>query len=312
MSAGFKKKNTLSKIWLKISDPQRYRAYKNHLKELQQQEFVNSTQIFDVDSILEKTSGNETVRVLHSGNSGDIIYSLPTLKRLSELTGKKIDFHFKLDQPLNINPHYKHPLGNIMLNKNMAEMLTPLLCAQSYIDKALIYNNQSIDIDLDNFRRSGILVDRGDIARWCSYTTGVSPQLHLPWLSIKPDTTYSETIVIGRSERYRNPLIDYSFFSRYPDVAFVGVESEYLDIKKYIPGIKWIKVDNFKRMAEVISGSKLFIGNQSLSFSIAEGLKTRRILEVFWESPNVVPSGENGYDVMYQKHFEWLVKHLYN
>jgi hypothetical protein len=48
-------------------------------------------------------------------------------------------------------------------------------------------------------------------------------------------------------------------------------------------------------MASIIKGSKLFIGNQSLGFAIAEGLKVARILEVFYGKNNCHPQSENGH-----------------
>jgi hypothetical protein len=41
-------------------------------------------------------------------------------------------------------------------------------------------------------------------------------------------------------------------------------------------------------MAQIIKSCKLFIGNQSSSFAIAEQMKTPRALELFSGSPNVI------------------------
>jgi hypothetical protein len=48
-------------------------------------------------------------------------------------------------------------------------------------------------------------------------------------------------------------------------------------------------------MAQIISSCKLFIGNQSSSYAIAEQLKVPRLLEVFNQCPNVIPIGGEGY-----------------
>jgi hypothetical protein len=47
-------------------------------------------------------------------------------------------------------------------------------------------------------------------------------------------------------------------------------------------------VNNFLEFAQVISGSKLFIGNQSCPFSAAKGSKVNRLREVYWRTPNVI------------------------
>lgn len=66
----------------------------------------------------------------------------------------------------------------------------------------------------------------------------------------------------------------------------------------------------FLELAEIIAVCKLFIGNQSFPFSIAEGLKIQRILELSTDIINVVPEGKGGYDVLFQYHFESLASDL--
>jgi hypothetical protein len=65
-------------------------------------------------------------------------------------------------------------------------------------------------------------------------------------------------------------------------------------------------------MASIISGSKFFIGNQSFPFSIAEGLKAKRVLEVYYRAPNIIVEGANGFDFCYQPQFEKIVANLFN
>jgi hypothetical protein len=153
-------------------------------------------------------------------------------------------------------------------------------------------------------------LSRGNIARWYFYTTGIHTDLSEPWLQVDPKDGFSDTIVLARSTRYNNPLIDYSFLSAYKDVVFVGVKAEYERMKKTVSNLHWHPVSDFLEMAQVIKGSKLFIGNQSFPFSVAEGLKALRILEVCPLTPNVIPEGPNGYDFYFQKHLEYLVDSL--
>ena len=46
--------------------------------------------------------------------------------------------------------------------------------------------------------------------------------------------------------------------------------------------------------ARIIAGSKIFIGNQSTPFAIAEGMKHNRILETDITIPNCQPQSWNG------------------
>ena len=59
--------------------------------------------------------------------------------------------------------------------------------------------------------------------------------------------------------------------------------------------LKWHPLGDFLETAQIIKGSKLFIGNQSVCFSIAEAMKHPRILEVFHKNSNCMPSGADGY-----------------
>jgi hypothetical protein len=199
-----------------------------------------------------------------------------------------------------------------MLNEKMASMLKPLLESQSYIAGCETFSDQHIDINLDNFRKCGIMLDRGDISRWCGYITGIMPEVYKPWLEVEPDETYNRSIVVSRSARYRNPTFDYAFLNQYEDIYFIGVHSEFEDIKASVKNIKWVEVDTFLDMAQVIKGSKVFIGNQSFPFAVAEALKVPRVLEMCVFTPNVIPQGPNGYDVYFQDHFESLTNSLMN
>jgi hypothetical protein len=310
----FKKRNLVSRLWLKHTDNTRYKQYKWELKNQKQLAFANfitdAEKLTSPAKIQKYADANGKIRLSHSGNAGDIIYALPTIEAIRKLTDAKIELYLRLGQPLILSGYNSHPLGNVMLNQKMAEMLITLLKPQPYIDLVEIHTDQIIDIDLDYFRAGGIPLDKGNIARWCSYLTGVNPILWKPWLNVEPDQSYADTIVMARSERYRNYTINYKFLNAYANIVFIGVESEYIDIKKTIPHIKWVQVDDFMQMASIIAGSKFFIGNQSFPYSIAEGLKVPRILETSFEVINVVPEGNDGYDFFFQEHLESLVKTL--
>lgn len=246
----------------------------------------------------------------HSGNSGDIIYSLPLVKEVCQ--GVKANVYLHLDQPANYGSHFKHPLGRVMLNKKMVEMLTPLLLAQEYIQSCQPFSNEKIDIDLDMVRQAPIPFARISLPRWYFLVFGKNYDLSKPWLNVAPDGSTNKSILIARSNRYQGHKIDYSFLSRYPDVQFVGVKQEFEDMKQVIPNIVFRPVKDFLEMASLIAGAKLFIGNQSFPFSIAEGLKTNRILEVSTISPDVAVNGSGAHEFYFQEHFERLVSEVYD
>ncbi len=303
--------NFLQKIWFKLNNPVAYYKYK------QEKLFVKSIDF--AKKINNFTEHSQKVRTFkHSGNAGDIIYALPTLSAFDT----KYDFETKKDNifyiKINEKSHYKqgHFLGNVMLDEKTAKMFVPLLEKQSYIQKVEILDqkdnqkNDQIDYDLDLFRELPLILDKGDISRWYFHVFNVFYDLSNAWLDVTPNQNFSNQIVLARSTRYQNTSINYDFLKSYKNVVFLGVENEFLEMRKNIPHLEWQKVNDFLEMAEIIAGSKLFIGNQSFPYSIAEGLKVPRILELCYYTPNVIIHGKNGYDFYFQQHFEALVKEL--
>lgn len=291
----FRKRSPLSKILLKLKDSNSYKEYKFQYN-------LSKTHPIDLNFPVK-----DEYHFKHSGNSGDIIYALPTIYSLAH--GAKAHLHLHINQPGSYGKK-PHPLGNVMLNRKMAQMLQPLLLAQKEIHSCSIYDGTSpVDFDLDTIRRYPILMSRGNIARWYFYVFAVNADLSKPWLTVSPDTSFNDRIVVARSQRYRGPGIDYSFLKKYKTV-FIGVEQEWKEMKEMLPDIELVPVKNFMEMAQIIAGSKLFIGNQSFPFSIAEGLKVKRLLEVYFLAPNVNVEGSNGYDFCFQPQFEKLVQKL--
>lgn len=291
----FKKLNKLEKLLLKLRDREEYNNYK-FLLRLQNAPLPRF-----------ETPSGEDVHFKHSGHTGDIIYSLPAVFSLAK--NKNIHLYLNVNEESN-NRSLSHPLGSVMLTEKIVELLRPLLLHQPQIKSCDIYNGQPINYDLDLFRQYPFNYKIGNIARWYFLTFGINADLGKLWLQVPANTSLNDTIVIARSRRYRNPAIDYSFLNRYPNLVFVGLEEEYLDMKKMLPKIQYGPVKNFLELASIIAGSRFFIGNQSFPFSLAEGLKVKRMLEVYHQSPNVVVEGANGYDFCYQPQFEKLVADL--
>lgn len=310
----FKKRNLISKLWLKYQDRNAYKQYKWERQNYTEQEALNfftGENRLDTQEKIEKVaSEDKLLNIIHSGNSGDVIYALPTIKKIAEVTGVPVNLYLRLNQPLIMSGYNSHPMGNVMINQPMAEMLIPLLNAQSYIHTCETYNNQKVHIDLDFFRNKTISLHNSNLARWYSYVTGFTAELWKPWIKAAPNLDYKDKIILARSARYRNSTIKYSFLKKYKNIVFIGVKSEYEDMQKAIPNLQTVQVKNFLELAQMIACCKVFIGNQSFPYSIAEGLKVPRILEAYYHLAHVIPEGENAHDFYYQNHFESLVKQL--
>jgi ADP-heptose:LPS heptosyltransferase len=285
--------NLYKRLKLKASD---YEAYKNF-------KFLN--RVNNISHPVIDFPSKSDYHFKHSGNAGDIIYSIPAIKAIAKEAN--IHLHLNLGRK-GIYGKNPHPLGDKMLNEKMVEMLKPLLLKQPKFSIVDIYTNQQLDADLDKFREYPLILNRGNIARWYFLTFAINYPLHKPWVFAEPDTSLRDSIVVARSQRYHAPGIDYSFLQQYPRVHFIGVQEEFEEMKQMVPNIEHLPVKDFLQMASYIAGCKLFIGNQSFPFSIAEGLKVNRLLEYYFQSPNVSVEGENGFDFCFQPHFEKLVR----
>jgi len=211
---------------------------------------------------------------LHHGALGDIIYSLPTI--ISFGGG---DFHFG--------------------KSNQFDVLASLLKLQPYLSSVNVYDKKvKIDTDLNVYRKEDLI--NKHLCNCHLDPFNKQYDLSKPWLvGVKPK--YMADIVICRTKRYHDKReIDWSILKKYEDrLLFVGKEGE-RDLLKREYGVNanhyWCK-DGLE-IAQIIKGSKLYIGNQSLGFSLAEAMKHPRILEVFYGKNNCQPNSNNGYTHM--------------
>lgn len=311
-----RKKNLIEKLWLKYHNYNKYKQYKWELKNYTEREalnfFLGDRRLDTQEKIVAAAEEDGLLNIIHSGNAGDVIYALPTIKKIYEVTGVPVYLYLRLNRPL-ADPIYSnkpHSMGAVMISETTADKLITLLKTQSYIGDVRVYEDQKIHIDLDFFRSKTIPLTNANIARWCSYVTGITPDLWQPWLFVEPNRLFKDKIVLARSERYRNSTIDYSFLNKYDNVIFIGIRSEYEDMKRSVPGLVLHDTSSFLEIAQIIAGCRLFIGNQSLAYSIAEALKCPRILEAYYHVPHVIPEGENAHDFYFQNHLESLVARL--
>jgi hypothetical protein len=232
---------------------------------------------------------DKNITFKHSGHSGDIIYSLAMVQRAYEVYGKKAIYYIKLDVKTDVKGH---SMGATMVNKNTFEFLKPLLMQQPYIEDVLPYEGQQVDYDLDVFRTQHINLSANSIALWNAYSyPDIYPDISKKWLHVPETCVKCLTPIVARSLRYTNPFISYAVIG---DAYFIGMEEEYKFSKQQLNcKFEHLKVDTALGMAIFINNCPLFLGNQSMPFAIAEGLKVDRILEHYQACPNVIPVGGN-------------------
>ncbi len=300
----------LKKIWFKIVNKEKYYKLKNN-QNIKSKEnlYKNKIKIFleDVDKSLKS---KKEISFLHSGHLGDLVNALPLIKEISKT--KKCNYYIEADK--KIPDHVKgdsHPFGSVYLSQKSVNMILPLLRRQTYLNSVEDYKNQNIDIDLNFFRELPLNFNL-DSVRWYSHLTGIHPNLIEPYIEANEHKSFKNKITIIRTLRRKNFLINYKFLNNYKDIIFLGLKNEFIDLKKDVPNLEFYDCNDFLEMAEIIKSSKIFIGNLSFGYTLAEGMKIPRLLESNPEFPLVYPSGGNGYDFYFQNHFETIFKKLYS
>ena len=226
----------------------------------------------------------------HSGDLGDIIYSLATVKAL----GGGVLF---------VSPDNRFPFpGNtrVRLDHPTANLFTPFIELQDYIWQSKYTPNLpfSTDYDLNRFREFYAQPNPNNfetLYQLHAKPFGLPPLSETePWLRVdEVRRIEGRPIVISRTPRYRNHHFPWrSLIQRYANsMVFVGLESEYSALKSEVnirPLPPWVPTANLIELARIIAGAKCFIGNQSAPMALALGLGIPVIQECWQANPNCV------------------------
>lgn len=257
---------------------------------------------------------------LHDGSIGDVWSSLPAIKEYHKVTGKKAVLYLTDGQLAEYYEGATHPTRNlegrqVMLNKNVIDMMIPLLKEQYYIEDAKIYNGEEIHVDLNMIRKTFVNLPNHPLSRWYFYVyPDLACDISKQYIEIRDsDKDFAKgKMIVARTERYQNVSIDYSFLQQYSDeLIFSGTNDEYakfcMQFKLTIPKLN---IKDFLELAQALKQSKGLLSNQTMIFQIAEGLKTPRIVELCSFAPNVIPVGEKAFDFYAQLGVEYYVKTL--
>jgi ADP-heptose:LPS heptosyltransferase len=223
-------------------------------------------------------SKNQVTVFYHSGDLGDIIYSLLFVKAVG-------------GGNFYVGPDSTWPT-NSKLNPERYRFILPLLRQQAYIRKADYCAKVPSWTSYDLNKMRELWFDHPKKARLgvtnlfeCYPARFGRPSVSAkdPWLSV-PGTIIDldRPVVIHRSERYRNDRFPWKeVVRRYAyRLRFVGLESEYREwINTWGNVATYRPVKDGLELAQVIAGAKLFIGNQSFPNSLALGLGTPVIQE---------------------------------
>lgn len=261
---------------------------------------------------------NNTISFKHSCFSGDLIYALAGIKALCSIEGDKANIYQWLNRGGLLYPGAAHPYKGMMMNEYAFDMMKPLIDAQPYIKSFEKWYGQPVNIDLDKFRQElKHYMPYGNIVTWPSMVyVEMTPRYWEPWLEV-PEISYLKKkyrgkIVVNRTSRYHSDWLSYFFLKEYQsEVIFVGMDEEH---EKFQADwgllVEHEKVTTFLQLALIIKHCKVFVGNQSMCFAIAEALKVPRVLEVCDFAPNVIPAGDGGYSARVTEPFKYIIEKL--
>jgi hypothetical protein len=189
----------------------------------------------------------------HSGATGDIIFSLPTIKKMGGGT-------------LYISPY----------NLQRAESIAPLIKLQDYIDDVIIADNMPlVDVDLDKFRvyagHHSNLIEAHLKAQGLEDNSWRDGWLRIEDKNPIIDYTYS---VINTGANYKDPNFDWGKEIKYlltlsDRVFYLGYRGEF-DLLNTTEA-EFFECD-FLTAAEMIYHARMFTGGYSALSTIAMGL----------------------------------------
>lgn len=215
----------------------------------------------------------------HSGDLGDIIWSLPTILALGGGT-LLLDPNGGASEPAVTEN--AHPRKRTRLDADRIEAIKPLLLLQDYITDVRPWSGDAVEYNLDLFRRhvkAGNLAD----AHLAAFDLPTSHR-DRAWLTVPdPIEIPGKIIVISRSVR---AMGNHGFWESALELikdrcVFVGLPKEH-EIFEYCFEMKvpYHPTPTIVELARVIAGCRQFIGNSSFPHALAEAMKKPLVLEM--------------------------------
>ena len=215
---------------------------------------------------------------LHSGAMGDLVYGLVAIKAMGGGT-------------LFVSRRSRRFRG-LLDSEQAFSGLRTLLTTQTYIHEVSdVKKGVGCDCNLNAFRRQSPA--RNHLALCHLTACGVSADISVPWIDrerVGPSSVAE--IVISRSTRRKGSL-EWTMLRPWSSrCVFLGLECEHEQFLRDTGlSVRREPIGDAYEMAKIIAGARLFVGNQSFPYSLAEAMKINRILEVCDVVPNCMPHG---------------------
>jgi hypothetical protein len=212
----------------------------------------------------------------HSGNSGDIVFSIPTINHLAQRHGEQATVYIKALK-------YAEPYPD------QYEFVRDLLIQQPGIKEVLPYTPP--DDDWSYFKWKGIKPDydldearhqrnRGRIHIIKRYFDqfGINEDHTKPFLKIDQiNKRYEKYALIHLTERWNGYQYDWKRIydearERHSKVYFIGFECEYVDFHVRYADIEYVPTIDLLDMARLIRDCEALYCNQGVALTLAVGI----------------------------------------
>jgi len=192
----------------------------------------------------------------HSGATGDIIFSLPTIRAMG-------------------GGHLVITTGNYIMQQR-AEAVKPLLEAQPYITGVSIGEAPAGSINLDKFRQYAGHHNNLVEAHFKGQGMPVESSWRDGWLTVPELSQLKPYCCIHWTSNYEDPDFDWSAEVNYltglsEEVYIIGTSAERHEFMKRFGPVMFADVD-FLRAAQMIKQAVMFTGCYSSMSTIAMGL----------------------------------------
>lgn len=217
----------------------------------------------------------------HAGDIGDAVYGMIVPKLLGAGS-------VWLGTSHELGDDLKPRVG---FTRDSFEFLAPLLRRQAYVhDVGWVHRTPFCTHDLNRFRlhwrnaNSAAYAARGwrpphSLQQMHLAMFGCNDDGRQPWLTA--ERWFGPPVLFARSARYHNDQFPWKAIrDKYREIAsFVGTDAEYGAFVADFGAVPRLLVRDAWHLACVVNGCRLFVGNQSAPYAIAEGLKVRTIQE---------------------------------
>lgn len=136
-------------------------------------------------------------------------------------------------------------------------------------------------LDLDEFRKCRLNFSAFDIRLWYyNLVKGFYPMnLQRKTIFVDADKRFRDKIILAHTSRYQNVYLDYNALKPLQkQIMMIGLEEEHKAFCEKYFDVDFYKVKDALDAAKIIKGAKMMIANQCGLYSLAEQMKTPRIL----------------------------------